>query len=313
MLDRGLLQAEVYVLAVAEEGSISRAARRLGTDKSFLTKQISTLETSLGVHIFERTPRGIDLTAAGKLVLPEIVTALRHAERALDLARYCGKTSRGPFRLGYSPYVNSAVLPALQQIDLSKLEARRMRGRDATEPRIHLETAVTPKLIERVCRGRLHAALGIHPVQDQDLWVETVSQEPFSICMPKNHLLAQRPSVAVRDMHGQLVFWIPRAAHPAFYDRTVEYIRSMGAEPVFHEVPSLAHAMSIVASGFGVALLPQSFARLAYAGVVFKTVADRLLQIETAIFARRSIMNGVLQELTLFVSAYLRATKSASR
>jgi DNA-binding transcriptional LysR family regulator len=189
------------------------------------------------------------------------------------------------------------------------LEARRIDPSEVPEPRPVLESADTPDLIERVLRGHLQAGLGVQPIEDRDLWVETVAREGLCICVSKNQGLAQRPSVSARDLHGQSLFWIPRKLHPAYYDQTLEYIQSTGAHPVLHEVGSMVHAIDIAARGFGIALLPRAASRLSHPGVVFKPVADRFLLIETAIFARRDLLRGTHQEFVLYLSSQFQSLK----
>jgi hypothetical protein len=95
--------------------------------------------------------------------------------------------------------------------------------------------------------------------------------------------------------------------HPGFYDSTVEYIQSTGASPVLHEVYPATQAIDIVAYGFGLALLPGVSARLNHMGVVFKPVADRFLQIETVVFARREHLRGRFQDLASLLLLRLRS------
>lgn len=91
----------------------------------------------------------------------------------------------------------------------------------------------------------------------------------------------------VRDLDGEVVFFLPRAIHPELYDQTIQYMESTGARPVLREVLSLSHTMEIVTRNFGVALLPRSASHLSHIGVQFKPVSDKLLSIETALFLRR--------------------------
>jgi DNA-binding transcriptional LysR family regulator len=309
VLDHSVLQAQFYVAVLAEEGSFSRAAKRLHTAQTFLTKKIAEVERDLRVKIFERSTRRVELTTVGRIILPEIQLALRHSERGWELARYYGRLTHGPIRLGYSLCTHGSLLRILHSLDLSQFEAQLVVSEDTPKPRIVLEHGVTPDLIERVMRGRLHASLGVLPIQNPELWIEQLVREPFCVCLPKGHPLAQRQTVAARDLHGQPLFWIPRDMHPAFYDQIVKYIESTGARPVYHEIGSVAQAIEIAVHGFGIALLPNSTARLSRPGVVFKTVTDQFLQIETALFARHELMRGVLQDFTLFLASRLRTVK----
>jgi DNA-binding transcriptional LysR family regulator len=313
MLDHSFLQAQVYVAIVAEEGSFSRAARRLHTSQSFVTRRISRIEKALGARLFDRSTRKVELTPAARRLLPEVQLALRHAERAWELARYAARIGTEPIRLGYAADIHSQLVPVLYQLNLFDLEVRRIDAAGMPEPRPELATANHPDAVEQVLRGELQIGLGVEPIEDPALWVEPVAREGFCVCLSKNHALAPRPSVSARDLDGQVLFWLPRRLHPAFYDQTLEYIHSTGARPVLHELATLTHAIEIAAHGIGIALLPRAAARLSHPRVVFKPVTDRFLQIETAIFARRDLMRDGLEEFARFVSARLQSLKLDSR
>jgi DNA-binding transcriptional LysR family regulator len=300
------LELQMYAAVLAEEGSFLRASRRLHISPSNLTRKISQLEQMLGVQLFERSTRKLGLTAAGQLLLPEVQLSLRHAERAMELARYRGRVERGPFRVGYCPFIQNALLPKLHRLDVSELDAQHMDSADRPRPEVALETAATPDLVERVLRGKLDIAIGVGPIEDRDLWVEALAREAFCLCVPKNHELARRASVPVHDLENETVFWIPRETHPRFYDATVEYIQSTGARPAFQAVYPGTQVIDIVVHGFGLALMPASAARLNHMGVVFKPVADRFLQIETVLFARREQTRGRLRELLPWLLEQLR-------
>jgi DNA-binding transcriptional LysR family regulator len=161
-----------------------------------------------------------------------------------------------------------------------------------------LETANTLELVERVLRGRLHAALGVGPIADQDLWVQRAGQEGFSVCLPRNHRLATKVGVTVHDLDGQTVFWMPRSLQPRFYGKVMRYIGSLGVHPVFKEVKGATHALEFAAHGYGVALLPGSAsAHISYSGVVFRPLTDRYLGIETVLFMRQDQRYGKLKEI----------------
>jgi DNA-binding transcriptional LysR family regulator len=193
------LEMQMYAAVLAEEGSFVRAARRLHVSQSNLTRKIAHLEKIVGLKIFERSTRRLGLTAAGRILLPEMQLSLRHAERAWELARYHGRIENGPVRLGYSPYIHSRLLPKLHRLDISELDGQHIGSADVPEPGVVLESAATPELVERVLQGRLDAAIGVGPVEDRDLWIEPLARESFCVCIPKNHELARRASVPVRD------------------------------------------------------------------------------------------------------------------
>jgi len=289
------LEAQKFVLALAREGNFGRAAKKLHITQPALTRKLGALEKQLGVKLFTRAYHHLELTAAGKLFIPEAQASVQHAQRAFELARQQAQMERGPLRLGYSPYVHSGLVPVLQRWQIQGGSWPR---------RVKLESGATETIVERVLGGSIHMGLGILPIADEQLWATRVAREQFCLCVPKNHGLAQKASVSAKDLDGEKVFWFPRTVHPAFYDQTMDYIHGQGAEPVLYEVGSGTQAMEIVAHGFGVTLLPRSFTHFARTGIVFKVVTDLFLRIETGFFVRRehrdllqNEMEGVLSQL----------------
>ena len=296
MQNRNSFEAHIYVVVISEEGSFIRAAKRLGIPPPSLTRKIASIENELGVKLFDRSTRRLDLTKAGRLFISEATMAIQYAERAWDLARHQALMEQGPIRIGYSPYTHSAFSSLLQQLTVP--------GSDP--PGIALETASTPQLIERVLRGKLHAALGVQPIVDKDLLVEPVGNEGWAVCLPRNHILAQKPAINVADLHGAIVFWFPSSMHPGFFRHSVKYIHSLGVSPIFKEVHATIQAIEFVAHGFGLALLPRSAIRLARTGVVFKLLSDRYLKLESALFMRGDQRAGTLQDFIYDLSFRLR-------
>lgn len=226
-----------------------------------------------------------------------------HAERAWDPARFQAQIEIGPYRIGYSPYTHSAFLPLLNGLSL----VSRSTGNEAAG--VVLETANTLELVDRVLRGKLHAALGVGPISDRDLWVQRVGREGFSVCLPRNHRLAQKVGVTAHDLDREMVFWMPRSLQPRYYTRVMKYIASLGVQSLFKEVKSEAHALEFAAHGFGVALLPRSAVHITHAGTVFKPLTDRYLGIEAVLFMRRDQRYGDLKDIVDDLLSRLLAVK----
>jgi LysR family transcriptional regulator, benzoate and cis,cis-muconate-responsive activator of ben and cat genes len=291
MQSRNPLEVNILIVVIAQEGSFIRASKKLGIAPPSLTRRVASLEKSIGAKLFDRSTRSVALTAAGRLFVQESSLSLSHAERAWDLARFHAQIESGPYRFGYSPYTHSAFLPLLTGLS----PVPHPPGNELSS--IALETANTLELVERVLRGKLHAALGVGPIFDRDLWVERVGREGFSVCLPRNHRLAQKASVTVHDLDGQTVFWMPRSVQPRFYGRVMKYIGSLGVRPVFKEVRSSTHALEFASHGAGLALFPRSAARLSHTGTAFKPLTDRYLGVETVLFMRRDQRYGMLKEI----------------
>lgn len=293
------LEAQVYVLTLAREGSFDRAAQKLNITQPALTRKIKEIESELGAKLFDRSHRHLELTATGKMFLPEAQASLQHAERAWELARQQARIERGPLRLGYSPHVHSDLLPLLQ----------RFQTKNGTVRHVALESAMTTELKERVLQGTLDIAFGVSPVLDPDLWVYPVAREPFCLCVPKNHALAQKAALSIRDLHGETVCWLPRSLHPELHDRMKEYIDGVGVQPLFHQVSAVMEAMNTAAHGLALAFLPRSATHFSRTGIVCKPLTDLFLQIETAMFIRQDRR----QELQEEFQAVLEHVKTVQR
>lgn len=303
MQSRNPLEVNILIVVIAQEGNFIRASQKLGITPPSLTRRVLSLEKSIGVKLFDRSTRNVQLTTAGRLFVQESSLSIMHAERAWDLARFQAQIEIGPYRVGYSPYTHSAFLPLLNGLGP-------VPHPPGDEPSgIVLETANTLELVERVLRGKLHAALGVGPLSDRDLWVERVGREGFSVCLPRNHRLAQKTGVTAHDLDREMVFWMPRSLQPRFYGRVMKYIGSLGVQPLFREVKGEAHALEFVAHGFGLALLPRSAARITHVGTVFKPLTDRYLGIETVLFMRRDQRYGDLKDLVDDLCSRLLALK----
>jgi DNA-binding transcriptional LysR family regulator len=92
-----------YFVAVAEEGHITRAAERLNMQQPPLSRQVRLMERELKVQLFRRLPRGVELTNAGRALLPEAKGLLARFDRALEVARRAARGEQGSLCIGIAP------------------------------------------------------------------------------------------------------------------------------------------------------------------------------------------------------------------
>ncbi len=112
-------RTQQFLLLAAQAGSFHRAAKTFGVHPSVLARHIDRLESDLGVKLFDRDRNTFSVTEPGRLFVEEIQEAMTHSARAWDLARYQSHIEQGPFRLGYSAYIHSRLVPVLERLDLS--------------------------------------------------------------------------------------------------------------------------------------------------------------------------------------------------
>ncbi len=180
-----------YVVAVADCGHFGRAAQQCNVSQPALSAQIRRLETLLGLTLFERTKRGVLVTAAGAPVVARARFLTDEARKLLALARGAGETLSGPVRLGAIPTVGPYVLPFV-------LKA----FRDAfPEMRLILGEGRTADLIEKLSTGDLDAVMACGPLDAPGLKVEPLFFEPFMIA----HAPGARPAWPLDGRQGEFV------------------------------------------------------------------------------------------------------------
>ncbi|MEU8693286.1 LysR family transcriptional regulator [Streptomyces sp. NPDC048665] len=251
-------------LAVAEEGSLTRAAERVFVSQPALTKQIRQLENQLGMRLFDRSHTGMALTDAGHELAgrtPQLLTAWDDAVRA---TRATGRQSTRVLRVGF---VASAANEATQ--DVVAEFARRRPGW-----RAELRQASWSNPSAGLTDGEVDAALLRLPFPGQDaLRVEVLFREARWVALPSGHPLAGRTEVDFRELWDEPFVAAPEQTG-AWRDHWLAADEREGRPVRIGAVTEQPDDwLSAIASGYGIALAPESAARFyARPGVVYRPV-----------------------------------------
>jgi DNA-binding transcriptional LysR family regulator len=223
-----------YFVAVAEEGSFTRAAERLWIAQPGLSQQILALERELGVRLFERLSRGVELTDAGRVFLEKARVALNAADDAMAIAQDAGAGLRGTLRLGLSWRSRYDLAPGLQHAFGLKRP-----GVDVT-----VVEAQTDVLMRDVRDRRLDAAIVLGPQQHQPgVDAMTLSHGPVGVMMAREHALADRELLTADDLQGY-AFMVSGDRGAETYDQQMR-----------RALASLGVAPRTVRGGYGFAML----------------------------------------------------------
>lgn len=291
-----------YFVAVAEELHFGRAAQRLHIAQPPLSRQIKDLERELDADLFERLPRGVQLTAAGRAFLPQARLTLAQAERAKRSAQRAAQGETGRLRVGFIDAATyPGVLPGvlaffrmhLPLIGLSLFEM------DSAEQE------------EALREGRIDIGILQSPPADAERWLhlEEVYSDPLVAALPRTHRRAARRRLALADLADEGFVLFPRSVDPTLYDEVIARCRGAGFSPrLAQEAASWQTLTGLVSAGVGIAFIPQTLSRIRRPGVVFHPV--RGLPVKMRIFAawRRNDRSPVRER---FVTA-LRALSGVS-
>ena len=275
-------------IAVAEEGHITRAAERLNTQQPPMSLRIRALEERLGVQLFRRKPRGVELTAAGEAFLAHAYKLLDQHERALDAVRRADRGELGRLAIGTVP------TGPLHPVMPSSVRLFCERYPDA---RISIHECLRYELLDRLRVESVDIAfMRSVPEVELGLSVEVLLTEPMVIALPRGHPLGKRRIINVGDLQGESFVVFAREQGPYFYDLTVAACQRAGFTPrIAQEAPRVTLALALVAAGLGVSLVPSSMQRIALDGVLFKRLEDRSkLEAILAIGWRKSDPSRVL-------------------
>ncbi|MEU3626048.1 LysR family transcriptional regulator [Amycolatopsis coloradensis] len=240
-------QLECFV-AVAEELSFTRAARRLYAVQSTVSATIQALEGELGVKLFDRSTRRVELSPAGKVFLPEAKAALEALGRAREVVADASAGLRGSLRVGTLTSVGDLDLP-----DLLGAFHRRYPLVD-----LHVTVSITGStgLAEDLRQGRLDVALLGLPESDlAGLDTKLVGAAPFVAVLPDGHRLENRRSLTLADLADESFVDNPRGfGNRVALDRAFEAIGA--PRRVIVEVADLRAVPAYVAAGLGIAVVP---------------------------------------------------------
>jgi LysR family transcriptional regulator, hca operon transcriptional activator len=237
-----------YFIAVAEAGSMKLAAEsRLHTAQPSLSRQIRDLEHEVGVALFVRSVRGVELTAAGRAFLDHARLALTQAEAAAEAARRAARPAKAIFAVGFLTGQEAAWLGP----------ATRILSNELPNIEIRVSSGFSVTLAEDLKQGRVDIAFLRHE-PDPDLAFKLVLKEPLVAILSRDHVLAVGKTFDARNLASETfigISEIPRVLRGAVNT----YLKRSGIKvaPRF-EIDNFAMAMSLVMSERGVALLPIS-------------------------------------------------------
>lgn len=234
-------------MAVAEEGSLLAAAeRRLHTSQPSLSRQIRDLESEVGVKLLNRLPRGIALTAAGRVFLDHARLALAQVEAAAEGARRADQPQRAALSLGFLAGQEVVWLP----------HALRILREEWPGAEITLSSQSSPDLAGGLLRGNLDVAFLRREANASDLTFKLLTKEPLIAVLPAGHRLTSRKRIRPQDLAREIYVSSARIA-PVLKSVINDYaLRSGITLKAEYEGENLPAAMSLVTSTGGVTLIP---------------------------------------------------------
>jgi DNA-binding transcriptional LysR family regulator len=277
-----------YFVAVAEELNFARAARRVHIAQPSLTKQIQQLEQELGFPLLYRTKKKVELLDTGHVLLDEAQRILRQAEKAIQSTQRTHAGQSGRLTIGFSSSAVPEVLPTL------------LREYHALYPSVVVDILeiTTIKNAESLLESTMSVALIRSPtyLSREQFCFETIQRERFVVALPDSHPAAKQESIRIKILANEPLIVPPRQPGWGYADTIFQIFRDYGIVPrVEQEASGALAVVTLVAGGFGVALIPASLRNLHLPGVTYRPIKGRCRTSDLTVVWRRDSRVSTVQ------------------
>ncbi|MGG0277984.1 LysR substrate-binding domain-containing protein [Bacillus rhizoplanae] len=279
-----------YFIMVAEELNFSRAAERLRMAQPPLSQEIRKLEEELGVQLFHRTKRMVELTDAGKIFLEGSQQTLFQLERAIKETQLAAEGKIGNLIIGF---VDST------EIVIEVLNKFRERF-----PKIHLilREMTTEQQLKALYEKQIHIGFIRSKQNNEILSSEVCSEESLRLVLHQDHPFASLPEIPLQLLIDEPFILFPRHLGPNFYDLIISYFRDHGVSlKVVQEAIQMQTIVNLVATGMGVSVVPSSVESYKRSGVIYKKIQETTPKVNLYVGWRQDEKSAVIDHFLTVV------------
>ena len=270
-----------YFVTAAEEEQISRAAARLNIAQPALSRQIHSLEQELGVPLFERTPKGLRLSAAGRGFFRDACQVLEDVQRASLRAQRAASGQHGNIRIACSmstPW--SGTIP----------QSLRQFRAECPEVSIDILLMKSSEHLEAIRDNR--ADLGfIYDIymEGADIERQPIGRSDVVVAVPEDHPLAECEEIRLSDLNDENLIMFRRTVAPQMFDHIMSAYIGRKFEPrAVREVDEQREVLALVSMGVGVGMITTGAAWWRPSGVATRPVADQSVPLQHLAVWRKS-------------------------
>ena len=237
-----------YFRVVGEVLNFTKAAARLRVAQPALSRQVQDLEDEIGVDLLRRSPRGVTLTAEGKLFLEEVRELLKRTDESVERVRALARGEYGELHIGYIPIPTVEILPPA-------IEAFR---KFAPQVKLVLHDLPTDELIAELRNATLELTIMVQPIGEQTVGIEfeILRDYPWCVALNASHPFARLRSIALEKIATEPLVGLSRKGYSEYYRVLERIFASVSAEPrIAVESDSESSLVVEVEAGHGIALV----------------------------------------------------------
>ena len=236
-----------YFLAVAEALNFTKAAKQLRIAQPSLGRQVQDLEDEMGVDLLKRSPRGVTLTAEGKLFLEEAREVLRRADESVKKVQALARGEYGELHIGYAPTPTVEILPpALAGFQKANPEVK-----------VLLHDMSSDEIMDGLRNGGLQVAVTAWPSAEYhpDMEFESLKTYPVCAVLPASHPLGRLKTIPLEKFAAEPLVTLNRKNYPDAHTMFEKLFQSLGVKPqIALECDSGSSVITAIESGRGIAL-----------------------------------------------------------
>lgn len=275
-----------YIVAVGKHLHFSRAADQVHVAQPSLSKQIRNVESELGVELFKRTRRKVEITDPGKEYIRNAELSLLYADRAAATARAAGAGVLGKLLLGVSPSVDTRLFFRIRTGFLKQY----------SDVEVEFTGAGAMQQAEWIMSSELHAGLVELPIRYRGLAILNIYREPLLFAVPHKSRIATVKRLQPEHLKDTRLVLITGDADIAS-ERILSDLHAWGYRPEkIIPVMTLPHALDFVAAGEGIAVLRAYAERIEWKGVTLRPVSD-LPMLDIGLAYRRNNRTALIANL----------------
>lgn len=282
-----------YFIAVAEEKSFSKAARRLNIAQPPLSYQINMLEEELNLKLFDRTVRPIELTLAGKYFYEKSLETIKSIQNYCKEAYKISIGEAGNLKISFTGNGIFGTIPQLikdfrQKYPLIKLDLMQMN---------------THEQINRLMDNYIQIGMICAIPNMEEIQTKVIRREKFVLVLSKKHYLSKNSfPINLSDLKQDKFILTKKEAGEYYYNVLEKIFLEANLKPdIVQEVYELYTALALVRTGLGVSIVPESLKSFKLDGIVFKEIANVNEELITAVAWKKDSNNSLIK---LFVDMF---------
>jgi DNA-binding transcriptional LysR family regulator len=284
-----------YFVAVAEELHFGRAAKKLHIAQPPLSQQIMNLEEELGIKLFDRSKRNIQITPAGSDFLTNARRVLLQVEQAAETARRIHSGKAGRLVVGFVGSVIHTFLP----------EGLRLFRERFPEVELVLHEINTAEQITSLHAKRIDVGFLYRDYQDPMLNSKTLMLAPLLAVLHNKHPLSGRSSVNIRELAHDPFIANTRSSEPVVLDAFISLCHDAGFSPrIAQEAEQVQTVLGLVASGLGTCLLPDFIKNIRRTGVKYIPLSGSPPKVELAVVWRNDDASILVKSFVNLIESY---------